>query len=286
MPYAFTLPIIRLAFVERPFFDLPLSYRYQDRAAYLRSPLNTVYAIASSLHPLSPLLLLALLLSISGPLSHIRFSHSSDLGAWCRRNSLNQSLAVVQGVAKHPTGALPCFGLGFGWQHGQFFELSLSYRYRGGLCVHSFRELYATLLETRCYTLPHFSRTLDLVAVEADRRPGSLSRIGSSVDLLFSTLPDGIGVGRMIRSHDRGSLPSCQLTKTAFERPLSKRLLPKIGFVLLTKAGYVLSTQLTGVCFVCASIPPIISWCSRHGRFCPSMPGDTSPEANIHMWLF
>jgi len=52
VPYAFTLPMT-LAFAERPFFGPALVPPIRRRGS-IRSPLNAVSAISSSLHPLLP----------------------------------------------------------------------------------------------------------------------------------------------------------------------------------------------------------------------------------------
>ena len=213
MPYVFTLRMIRLALAARQFFDLPLSYRYQDGAGSIRSPLNAVYAIAPSLHPLSSLLL-ALLLPISGPLSHailLLFAFGSRASA--EKPPLNQSLLCQfcrAVVTKYRTRALPRFG--FGWlvlAARQFFDLSLP---RGGyVCIPSG---HCTRLSPRNPVLhpPHLSGTLDPVAAEA----GIKDRIRAlSVDALFQHYWRVFGLDVRQGAIDHGLLPSYRLTKTA-----------------------------------------------------------------------
>jgi len=118
-------PMIRLASQNAPFFQ-PALVTPIPRQGSVHSPLNAVYAIASSLHPLSPLPLLALFLPFPSPVP-CQTCDSLLLWIWeqgkPKKPPLNESL--LWQVCR-PGSYLAMFWLALALAARRFFDLSLS----------------------------------------------------------------------------------------------------------------------------------------------------------------
>lgn len=149
-------------------------------------------------------------------------------------------------------GSDPSLAMFWRRQHGQSFDLSLSYGYDTDaryVCVLLGHRTQLSPRNSVLHPYPLIWHPCP-VAANAGRRSGTLLRIGSerfSVDALFSTLLEGIGAGCMARSC-RPYLASI-LSVNSTRHPLPSKRLPKIGFVLSTKAGCVFPLDYQG----CAS---------------------------------